>query len=291
MEYATLRLSKKDDHGNYFDLKFKLLKNKFVPKWVDRVLEAQQNQYPISEPWAMYNLNSSFNGNFLKDNLNRLIKEVDCVHELFGFSIGDINDQNTLNKIHAIFEDNHGKLDEWKANPLFNNKPDSFRKNLSEINQFVHACESFNGSPKIRIVWFDLPKHKKFTDEDYSLFTNKRSFGSLYHLYADVGKNIESLAEDNDSHHHDVVPNLHYGADCVVYFCSDSDIEVENLKTTYNKYIEKNKNYLESKGYNADSKKLTTGRIEMARLETEMSETEILEKIKNFDVIHSLKIS
>ena len=60
---------------------------------------------------------------------------------------------------------------------------------------------------------------------------------------------------------------------------------------TYNKYIEKNKNYLESKGYNADSKKLTTGRIEMARLETEMSETEILEKIKNFDVIHSLKIS
>jgi len=53
MEYATLRLSKKDAHDNYFDLKFKLLKNKFVPKWINRVLEAQQNQYPISEPWAI----------------------------------------------------------------------------------------------------------------------------------------------------------------------------------------------------------------------------------------------
>ena len=291
MKHVTLRLSDSEDHTKTFDLKFKLLDNHFVAKWIERVLEAQQKQYPISEPWAMYNLNDKMNEEFIKNNLNRLMDEVNSVAELFDTKLTDIKDQITLNKIHAVFEENHGKLDEWKSNTLFKDKPDSFRKNLSEINQLVHACESFNGTPKIRVVWFDLPKCKTFTDEDYKLFTNKRSFGSLYHLYADVGKNIESLAEDNDSHHHDVVPNLHYGADCVVYFCSDSDIEVENLKTTYNKYIEKNKNYLESKGYNADSKKLTTGRIEMARLETEMSETEILEKIKNFDVIHSLKIS
>ena len=288
MKYAILRLSNSNDSTKYFDLNFKLLDNPFVEKWIECVMEAQKKGYPISEPWAMYNLNSSFNGNFLKDNLNRLIKEVDCVHELFGFSIGDINDQNTLNKIHAIFEDNHGKLDEWKANPLFNNKPDSFRKNLSEINQFVHACESFNGSPKIRIVWFDLPKHKKFTDEDYSLFTNKRSFGSLYHLYCDVGKNLESLAIDNDDHHHDIVPNLHYSADCVVYFHEDNDEQVTTLEDKYSAYIIENKEYIESNGYMPDSKQLTTGRIELASLETDMTEHEIMNKIKNFDNIQSL---
>ena len=173
MEYATLRLSKKDDHGNYFDLKFKLLTNKFVPKWVDRVLEAQQNQYPISEPWAMYNLNSDFNDEFIKENINRLINEVDREHKLFGIQIEDIKNQDLLNKIHAIFEETYGALDEWKTNPIFKNKSEMFRKNLSEINQLVHACESVGGTPKIRIVWFDLPKTKLFNDSDYKLFTNR----------------------------------------------------------------------------------------------------------------------
>ena len=173
MKYATLRLSKKDDHSNYFDLKFKLLKNKFVPKWVDRVLEAQQNQYPISEPWAMYNLNSDMNEDFIKENINRLMREVDKEHELFGIQIDDIKNHDLLNKIHAIFEETHGALDVWKTNPIFKNKSEMFRKNLSEINQLVHACESAGGAPKIRIVWFDLPKTKLFNDDDYELFTKK----------------------------------------------------------------------------------------------------------------------
>ena len=59
MEKATLRLSKRNNHNEYFDLNFKLCDNDFVQKWVDRVLEAQQKQYPISEPWAMYNINDS----------------------------------------------------------------------------------------------------------------------------------------------------------------------------------------------------------------------------------------
>ena len=168
MEYATLRLSDSNDHTKYFDLRFKLLDNRFVPKWIDCVLEAQQKQYPISEPWAMYNLNANLNEKYVVGNLNRLMKEVDAVQPLFGLEVSDIKDQDTLNKIHAIFEQHHGKLDEWKLNPLFKGKPDSFRRNLSEINQFVHACEDHNGAPKIRVVWFDLPKYKKFTHEDYA---------------------------------------------------------------------------------------------------------------------------
>ena len=291
MEYATLRLSKKDDHGNYFDLKFKLLTNKFVPKWVDRVLEAQQNQYPISEPWAMYNLNSDFNDEFIKENINRLINEVDREHKLFGIQIEDIKNQDLLNKIHAIFEETHGALDEWKTNPIFKNKSEMFRKNLSEINQLVHACESVGGTPKIRIVWFDLPKTKLFNDSDYKLFTNKRKFGSLYHLYSDVGKNIESLTEDSDDHHHGVVPNLHYSSDCVCYFHEDSEDEVMHMEREQKKYIERNVNYLKEKGYAVDDKRLTTGRIEIARLDSDLTKEELLNRIKNFNHIQSLFLS
>jgi hypothetical protein len=87
MEYATLRLSDKKNHTKYFDIKFKLLDNHFVPKWIDCILEAQQKQYPISEPWAIYNLNDNLNEQFVIGNLNRLIKEVDEVQHLFGLEI------------------------------------------------------------------------------------------------------------------------------------------------------------------------------------------------------------
>ena len=298
MKYALLRLSQKKDHTKYFDLKFKLLNHHFVKKWIDCVLEAQQKQYPISEPWAIYNLNNKMNRDFIKTNINRLMKKIDNVHKLFGFELKNINDQDTLNKIHAIFEFNHGKLDAWKINPLFKNKPDSFRKNLSEINQFIHACECFNtGTKRIRIVWFDLPKNKLFTDEDYDLFTNKKLFGSLYHSYCDVGKNLESLATDNDNDHHDLVPNLHYSADCIAYFNDDNEEETVVLKEqVYKTYIENNKEYVESsvearawviKGYPIDSKKLTTGKVEIAKLETDLNNDKVLEKMKQYDNIQS----
>ena len=291
MQYVNLRLSDSKDHKEIFDLKFRLLDHKFVDKWVGCVLQAQQKQYPISEPWAMYNLNDSMNAEFIKNNLNRLIKQIDSVEKLFGVQLDNIDDQDTLNKIHAVFEKHHGQLDQWKTNPLFENKPDSFRKNFSEINQLIHACEGINGKPKIRVVWFDLPKDKLFSDEDYNLFTTKRSFGSMYHLYCEVGKGVESLAVDDDDHHHDLVPNLHYSADCVVYFQDDTEQEVNDVEQKYKQYLKDNAEYIQSQGYDLDSKQLTTGRIELARLEMDgYSEKDIMDKIKNFDTIQSLFI-
>ena len=288
MKNVILRLSNSIQANEIFDLKFKLLDHHFTRKWINCVLEAQQKQYPISEPWAIYNINSKMNSEFIKNNINRLIQKVDSVEKLFDLQLQDINDQDTLNKIHAVFEKNHGKLDEWKSNPLFENKPTDFRKNLSEINQFVHACESIKGTPKIRVVYFDLPKTKRFSDSDYKLFTNKRKFGSLYNLYCDVGKPIESLAVDNDNHHHDIVPNLHYSADCVIYFHTDSDDHVKKIEQKFQKYINDNKEYIKTKGYDIDSNRLTTGRIEIARLDTKMSDKELLTKLKYFDKIQSL---
>ena len=75
MKYATLRLSDKNDHNKYYDLKFRLNNNNFVRKWIGCVLEAQQKQCPISEPWAIYNLNNSLNGEFIKNKLYGEVKK------------------------------------------------------------------------------------------------------------------------------------------------------------------------------------------------------------------------
>ncbi len=291
MENATLRLSDSNNSSRYFDLNYKLEQNSFVKKWTECVLEAQQKQYPISEPWAIYNINPTSNKDFVKANLNRLMLEIDKEEKLFNLQITDISDQDTLNKIHSIFEKHHGKLDEWRNNPLFHGKSDKFRKNLSEINQFVHMCEANNGSPKIRVVWFDLPKVNRFDDDDYELFTNKRTFGSLYHLYSDVGKNIEALAEDKDDHHHDLVPNIHYSADCVCYFCDDTEQQVNHRIAMQENYVKNNTDYLTQKGFSVDDTRLTTGRIELAKLQTDLTKSQTLEAIKDFDHIQSFFIS
>jgi hypothetical protein len=182
-----------------------------------------------------------------------------------------------------VFELHHGKLDEWQTNTLIKQNP-KLREHLSHINQTVHRCESLGGSKKIRIVYFDLPKTETFDNEDYSLFTNEVKFGGLYTLYADVGKNLESLALDNDDHHHDFVPNLHYSVDCVVKF--NSNTGVENQKV-YNEFLLNNWNYFESKGYTKNDPRLTTGSIQIAQLNY-INQQQILEDLKNYNYIQDL---
>ena len=290
MQFATIRLSKEDDSRDFFDLKYRLIDNQFTKKWIYCVLEAQQKQYNISEPWALYNINKKLSDDYVLGKLNHLIGEIDKEEKLFGFKLESIKDKNKLNQIHAVFEKHHGKLDEWKTNPIFEGKSQNFRKNLSEIKQFVHACENRQGSPKIRIVWFDLPKVNKFDHDDYKLFTNKKTFGSLYHLYADVGKNIESLAVDNDDHHHDVVPNIHYSADCVAYFCTDTEEMVKNYEQKFQAYIKSNKEYITNNGYPIGDPRLTTGRIELGKLD-KTDEEKLMNKLKNYDYIQSFFLS
>tara|TARA_R110000851_G_scaffold57143_1_gene133282 strand:- start:918 stop:1109 length:192 start_codon:yes stop_codon:yes gene_type:complete len=57
------------------------------------------------------------------------------------------------------------------------------------------------------------------------------------------------------------------------------------------KYIERNGNYLKENGYAVDDKRLTTGRVEIARLETDLTKEELLNKIKNFNHIQSFFLS
>ena len=56
MEKIVLTLS--NDQQQEFDLSFNLMDNSFVPKWISCLKEAKAKGYPISEPWAMYNLNN-----------------------------------------------------------------------------------------------------------------------------------------------------------------------------------------------------------------------------------------
>lgn len=288
MKNLILRLSKSDDYTQIYDLNFELIQSSFLTKWIKRYLEAQQRQDSISEPWAFYNCRNQASN---VDALLLLNQQIDfcnsLVPDLFKQKLTNIQDRDCLNYLHSVFELNHGKLDAWKSNPLFNAPyGNQLRHSLSQINQLIHKCESLHkkSGPKIRIVWFDLPKTNTFDQDDYKLFTNNLDFGGLYTLYADVGKNLESLTSDNDDHVHDFVPNLHYSADFQVRFY---DRDGSSLEQACNQYLNDNWNYFESKGYVKNDPRLTTGCIKLAQLKYH-NKTEILQALRDHDNVQSV---
>lgn len=290
-EKIIVRLSKKDNHQQTFDMSFKLENHHFVEKWIGRFKLVQQRQDPISEPWAFYNLNDRFSDDYIIEEMNRLVSECNRISPgLFDKYLDNINDQDTLNYLHSVFELHHGQLDAWKNNELFSGvEGNELRQNLSFINQMVHRAEGHGNNKQIRLVWFDIPKTERYDEEDYKLFTDKREFGGVYICYADVGKNLESLATDEDEHVHDFVPNLHYSADLVINFNPDESEEcVRQKQQQYEKFFVENREYFESKGYCYGDPRLTTGRIKVAQIETEFLEKELLEKISNYDNIQAV---
>ena len=283
MLHATLRLSSKHNSKSTLDLKYWLFQTPFKDKWVDRVLEANQRNYPISEPWAFYNLNDEWSEEDIVNTLNSLIDTCnDYKPGMFEHKLDRIDNQDRLNYIHSIFEREHGKLDEWKLNPILQEYP-VLRDTLSGINQTVHRCETFGGPKYIRVVNFDLPKTETFTSEDYKLFTTSLKFGGLYTLYADVGKPLEDLAKDNDQHHIDFVPTRHYSSDCVAYF-SDEKVDIVDSR----RYLEDNWSYFEGLGYtDKDHDDFTVGAIQIGQLQY-TNRDKILEQVSKYNNIQNL---
>ena len=286
MENLIVRLSDKNDYSNTFDLEFNLVQSDFLPKWIDRFLHAQQRQDIISEPWAMYNLNDLWSTEYTLEFLNKNIAKCNEISPgMFDRIITDINDQDTLNYLHSVFELHHGQLDTWLENPIFlqNNGPE-LRQCLSHINQTIHRCEGHNKSPKIRVVYFNIPKTEIFTKDDYRLFTDSTDFGGVYTLYADVGKNLESLAVDDDDHHHDFVPNLHYSVDFVIRFNEDDG---ESKKQMYKNYLDNHIQYFRDKGYSENDPRLTTGAIKIAQLQYKNKQA-VLDKVSKYNNVQSV---
>ena len=273
-----VRLSKRSDHNDTYDLKFDFEDNTFVPKWIDRYKAAEQRGDPISEPNAFYNLNDDWDEKRVLADINYHISKMSSLFG--GVKLTSLSNQEELNFIHNVFAQNHGKLDEWQGSL---EKRD--QENLSAINQLVHRAEGFGGPKKIRVVWFDLPKTETYANDDYELFTDHRVFGGVYVLYADVGKNLESLAIDNDAQHHgDFVPNLHYSAD---FFISFSD-RVEDT-ALYRQYYDTNKSLFDEQGYVDNDPRLTTGFLKIAQLRYE-NKDEVLSNLAQYDHIQSVYV-
>lgn len=217
---------------NDLHLRYKVKETNIAAKWAERLSAAQQ-QYSIDAPDRFYGFGP------LNEQIASAIKQINqVVDELASYNIKvkrklkDINDQDTLNYLHHIFETYHGLLDA-KYNET------GLQKTLSNLNILVHRCESIQrgAHPRHVVTYFGLPKTHTLDQDDYQHFTNEVKFGTVYLNYVEIGKTLEDFVRDND---HYISPEAfrpftHYSADFVVKFWNDTQPTLEQQLHHYYK--------------------------------------------------------
>ncbi len=266
MKYKKLVIEYGDD---CMPVEYNLLDYDIVQRWAERLLAAQEFPYTIDHPNRFYGLDSI--DHQIESAISYINSLCDSIEDS-GISIErrlkSIDDQDTLNYLHHIFEIHHGLLDAKIS-------VGSLEQNLCDLNIAVHRCESIQRGAKPRhvVTYFGLPKTKCLLDTDYQHFTNSYRFGTVYLNYAEIGKTLEDLTIDNDQYISDNAfqPFRHYTADFNVKFYTSDLIEVKQSQDAMEKYYYKNIEFFQSKGLDISSPYLKPGSIPIAELQTKLS--------------------
>ena len=248
---------------NPLEVRYRLRDTPIAKKWMERVLVAQQLGYSIDDPARFYGFGS------LEEQTNQVLKDInallDKLENFWRIPIGRrlerIDDQDSLNYFHHIFEVEHGLLNEKKLNP-------QFQKHISQLNILVHRCESVarGAKPRHIVTYFDLPKDVVLSDDDYQHFTPNVQFGTVYLNYVEIGKTLYDFMIDNDKY---IDPNAfrpfcHYSADFVVNFFNK---EPGSIQDNLYAYFTLHKEFFENLGYTWDNLAQSIGSIPVADLD------------------------
>jgi len=279
-------------YGGDFTLDFRILEHQFTPRWLARLKQAQQD-YTIDDPTRFYGFGEQqeqINNSIIR--INQCINIINDYKPIIEKRLHDIQDQDTLNYLHHIFEIHHGVLDQ--QTPEFFSMPKQVQQALADLNVLVHRCESvYRGSvPRHVVTYYGLPKTETFMDQDYSLFTDRVQFGRVFLNYVEIGKTLEDLAEDEDQYISDDAfrPWQHYSADFNVHFWTSNDRQRELKHAKIKQYYDKHYDFFSSRGYEWSDPKLTFGSIPLADLETDLSEQEILNAIATRQQVNKVTV-
>jgi hypothetical protein len=284
------------EFNNKFELEFDVLtEHRIARRWARKVKAAQRLGYPIDDPTRFYNfLSKEVEVNRAIQTINESVDTINKFQPVVKRHLTDINDQDTLNYLHKIFEDYHGLLDQ-QTHPLWSVAPNDVKQALADLNVNVHRCESIirknRGKPRVVITWYGLPKKHTFDLVDYELLENQFKFGTVYINYVEIGKTLDDfwrddeLGENKHAGAEAFRPFKYFSADLVIRF-HDVDKELSAYEEQENKkYFLKHQKYFENLGYNENDACLQPGFIPVARLNSELTKKEILDKLKDNQLI------
>ena len=227
-------------------VQYRLRQTSISQQWVNKVLTAQQ-QYQIDDPKRFYGFGSyELQVQDALDRINHNITIINLHEKIIWRTLTDVQDQDTLNYLHNIFEVHHGMLDQqddadWIA------LPESVRLALADLNLCVHRCESVarGASPRHVVTWFGLPKTDNLELEDYDQVQYSWGAGTVFLNYAEIGKTLEDLAFDNDQY---IAPGAfqpfrHFSADFVVRFYEQTPEQAMEKRAIIDAYYRGKKSF------------------------------------------------
>lgn len=262
--YKKLQITYSDpcDLKNDLTVSYRLRPTPITQKWIERVIAAQNFGYQIDDPSRFYGFNPIDQqiSNAL-DHINRLIVTLNKWIKIDYF-LNSISDQDTLNRLHHIFEIEHGLLDAKQTDPIL-------KQHLCDLNLSVHRCESIarGAHPRHVVTYFGLPKNKTLSKEDYKYFEPKTNFGTVYINYVEIGKTLHDLMLDNDIYIdlNAFQPFKHYSADFVVKFWNDDSDITHHLQS----YYYSKEDFFKTVGYSWADLSQSIGSIPVADLDHE----------------------
>lgn len=282
--YSFLKITYADPKNldDQIVIDYKLRDNSVVPKWIERVQLAQALGYQIDDPKRFYGFDSR--DKQITDALNNLNKLLDKLEFFYHIPIerriNSVDDQDTLNYLHHIFEVEHGLLNEKQLNP-------HFQKQISDLNILIHRCESIQKGnyPRHVVTYFGLPKTETLDVQDYESFDNSTRLGTVYLNYVEIGKTLYDLMCDND-HYIDsraFKPFRHYSADFVVRFWDDDG---KKLKKDLQKYYFEHENFFLELGYTWPALSMSAGSVPLADI---VEQHNVLENLKTHQFVKAVE--
>jgi hypothetical protein len=221
---------------------YRLRNTDIVERWVQKVLTAQA-RYPIDDPGRFYGFGSY--ADQVADavqRINQCVTVINLYRPVIDRVLVDIQDQDTLNYLHSIFEQYHGLLD-GQTTDFWYSAPDTVQQALADLNICVHRCESVarGADPRHVVTWYGLPKDTVLEPKDYSHSTDVWAAGTVFLNYAEIGKTLGDLARDNDKYIDPDAfrPFRHYSADFVVRFYEQTELQAEKKRATIIEYYNK----------------------------------------------------
>jgi hypothetical protein len=255
-----------------YTVRFKLKNHTLAQKWATLV-EIANRKYTVDAPDRFYGFDDKeIQINKALSKINQTIDVINKFDYIIERRLTDISDQDTLNYLHHIFEVYHGLLDQ-QTSEFWNRAPDQVRKSLADLNIQVHECEAVGRSktpvPSHSVTWYKMPKITKLVDEDYSLFEAGCRAGTIYILYAEIGKSLQDLSVDNDHYIFDSAfkPFRNFNADFKVKYFTESEDVVGKRHSDILAYYNSHKEFFEERGLPWGHPYLTHGMIPVAELE------------------------
>jgi hypothetical protein len=265
-------------------LRWRLAGTPVSDAWIERYQAAQR--YPRDQPDRFYGFDDPAKEQRRAETMVRnCINIINFFEPIIQRPFEGIHDQDGLNYLHSIFEQYHGLLDQqqggfWQRAPL------TVRQALAQLNIAVHRCETVSRGepPRLVCTWFGLPKDREM-DPGFMTQWGRLwvPWGTLCFNYAEIGKTLEHLAQDQDTYISDDAfqPFRHYSADFVVYFSEHTVADARDRADSLARYWRQHQEWFSARGHDRwDHIALRPLRYPVAYLDMPHPREEILHMIQ-----------